>query len=56
MPGNNSVILTAKTDPLSWKVEDLDIPEAVYGSAVIKVLYAPLLHYHKVCREKSWVY
>jgi threonine dehydrogenase-like Zn-dependent dehydrogenase len=47
MPGNRAIILTNKTDPVSWTIEDRDIPEAVPGTIVIQVLYSILVQYSK---------
>src|ERR1700749_408463 len=34
MPGNRAIILTNKTEPVSWTIEDRDIPEAIAGTIV----------------------
>jgi hypothetical protein len=48
MPGNKTIVITGSGRPIPWKLEDLDIPVAGPGSLVVKVLFAPLVDYHKV--------
>src|ERR1700760_569999 len=47
MPGNKAIVLTSKSDPVSWTLEDRDIPEAIPGTIVIQVLYSVLVQYSK---------
>src|ERR1700743_3191457 len=47
MPGNKAIVLIDKTDPVSWRLEDRDVPEAGPGTIVIQVLYSHLVRYSK---------
>jgi threonine dehydrogenase-like Zn-dependent dehydrogenase len=47
MTGNKSIVLAAKTNPLSYTIEDRPIPTAGPGSVVVKILASALLQYHK---------
>jgi NADPH:quinone reductase-like Zn-dependent oxidoreductase len=47
MTGNRAIVLTEKTDPVSWTLEDRNIPEAVPGSIVIQVLHSVLVQYSR---------
>lgn len=48
MAKNKSVVITGHTSPISYKIEDRDIPVPSPGTVVVKVLAAPLLDYFKV--------